>query len=137
MPWDPYFRYYFRLGQTFLHLRLRTFDFFEIPAWVFLPSVRTAYTSDHCGGVPLTQPPCNVMASCIKHAPWRIQMRSLVAFKAFKKLHLWYHLLYTLLPVECIASLPYLLQFSTLKATDFTAAEILLQIQTLILGYLG
>ena len=29
MPWDPYFRYYFHLWQTFLHLRLRTFDFFK------------------------------------------------------------------------------------------------------------
>ena len=51
VPWDPYFRYYFRLWQTFLHLRLRTFDFFEIPAWIFLPSVRTAYTSDHCAQI--------------------------------------------------------------------------------------
>ena len=42
MPWDPYFRSYFRLWQTFLHLRLRTFDFFEIPAWIFLQSSRTA-----------------------------------------------------------------------------------------------
>ena len=35
MPWDPYFRYYFHLWQTFLHLRLRTFDFFLNPSLKF------------------------------------------------------------------------------------------------------
>ena len=28
VPSDPYFRCYFYLWQTFLHLRLKTFDFF-------------------------------------------------------------------------------------------------------------
>ena len=49
MQWYPYFRYYWLLWQTFLHLRQRTFDFFKIPACIFLLSVRTAYTLPHCG----------------------------------------------------------------------------------------
>ena len=48
MPWDPYFRYCFHLWQTFLYLRLRTFDFFKIPASKFLLSGRTA-----CNFAPL------------------------------------------------------------------------------------
>ena len=48
MPWDPYFRYCFHLWQTFLYLRLRTFDFFKILASIFLLSARTA-----CNFAPL------------------------------------------------------------------------------------
>ena len=48
MPWDPYFSCYFHLWLTILHLRLTTFDFFEIPASIFLLSGRTA-----CNFAPL------------------------------------------------------------------------------------
>ena len=51
MPWDPYFSCYFHLWLTILHLRLTTFDFFEIPAPIFLLSGRTA---------------CNLAPLCMK-----------------------------------------------------------------------
>ena len=54
MPWDPYFRYYFHLRQTFLYLRRRTFNFFKIPASKFLLSGRTA-----CNFAPLCLDPSN------------------------------------------------------------------------------
>ena len=48
MLWDPYFRHYLSFWHAFLHLRLRTLDFFEILAWIFLLKIRSAYTLPHC-----------------------------------------------------------------------------------------
>ena len=48
MPWDSYFRYYFPLWQTFLHLRLGTFDFFKVPASIYLLSAKLHATLPHC-----------------------------------------------------------------------------------------
>ena len=48
MPWDPYFRYYFHLWQTFLYLRRRTFDIFKSQLQNFCYQAELHATLPHC-----------------------------------------------------------------------------------------